>query len=197
MATKQEQAVQSKRDLIDAAAAEFRLSGYAGAGVDAIAKRAGLTSGAFYQQFGSKAEIFAIVVAEGFNEFVQAVRQRRAKATDDWTYAFTEFYFSRTRREAIATGCVLPSLAEEIVRADDNAKQAFSQGIESLVQEFSGDLQSLPDEAARSRVLAALATMAGGVTLARAAHSEALADQIAAAASQSVLQLLTKSPPLG
>ncbi len=190
MATTRAQAEQSRRALIDAAAAEFRHSGYAGAGVDAIARRAGLTSGAFYRHFGSKAEVFAIVVTEGMAYLAHGIRHTKGIAAAGWQRAFTDFYFGPYYQE-IEAGCALPGLAAEIVRADEDAKEAFSVGVEALARELASDLDSLPADVARSRVLAALATMAGGVMLARAAASQELADDIAAAAAHSVLQLLT------
>jgi len=190
MATTRAQAEQSRRALIDAAAAEFRHSGYAGAGVDAIAKRAGLTSGAFYRHFGSKAEVFALVVAEGMASLAHGIRHTKGATAAGWQRVFTDFYFGPYYQE-IEAGCALPGLAAEIVRADEGAKEAFSVGIEALARELSSDLDALPADVARSRALAALATMAGGVVLARAADSQELADNIAAAAAHNVLHLLT------
>lgn len=190
MATTRAHAEQSRRALIDAAAAEFRHSGYAGAGVDAIAKRAGLTSGAFYRHFGSKAEVFALVVAEGMAYLAHGIRHTKGATAAGWQRVFADFYFGPYYQE-IEAGCALPGLAAEIVRADEGAKEAFSVGIEALARELSSDLDALPADVARSRALAALATMAGGVVLARAAGSQELADNIAAAAAHNVLHLLT------
>jgi TetR/AcrR family transcriptional regulator, transcriptional repressor for nem operon len=44
--------------LVEAAGRGFRAGGFGVAGVDALAKGAGLTSGAFYAHFDSKAEAF-------------------------------------------------------------------------------------------------------------------------------------------
>ena len=50
--------------LLDAAAAEFTERGYAGASLQAIAERAGLTRGAIYWNFESKQELFLILLDE-------------------------------------------------------------------------------------------------------------------------------------
>ena len=48
----------ARERLVEAAGRGFRTGGFGGAGVDALAKGAGLTSGAFYAHFDSKAEAF-------------------------------------------------------------------------------------------------------------------------------------------
>jgi AcrR family transcriptional regulator len=50
--------------LLDAAAEAFSDQGYAGASIDAIASRAGVTGGAFYKHFASKAELLLQVVEQ-------------------------------------------------------------------------------------------------------------------------------------
>ena len=56
---------EARARLVEAAGRGFRESGFGGAGVDALAKGAGLTSGAFYAHFDSKAEAFRLAVADG------------------------------------------------------------------------------------------------------------------------------------
>ncbi len=53
------------RSLVAAAAAVFAERGYEGAGVQEIARRAGLTTGAIYSRFSGKAELLAAAVSDG------------------------------------------------------------------------------------------------------------------------------------
>jgi TetR/AcrR family transcriptional regulator, transcriptional repressor for nem operon len=190
VSNKKERAALTRRQLIDAAAQEFRLAGYSGAGVDDIAKRAELTSGAFYRHFSSKSEIFAVVIAEGLNEIVEGIRVTKASCPTQWREAFTRFYFSNVRLKAIETGCVLPSLTAEVVRADEDAKKSFLDGINAIIRELSDDLDGKRAIPNRDSILAALALMAGGLMLARAAKSKRLADRIAVASGRKVMELL-------
>jgi AcrR family transcriptional regulator len=57
--TRAERQAATRQDLIDAAARVFLKRGYEGASIEAIAEDAGYTRGAFYSNFGSKAELFA------------------------------------------------------------------------------------------------------------------------------------------
>src|ERR1700759_2288391 len=66
--------------LVDAARRGFRASGFGGAGVDALAKGAGLTSGAFYAHFDSKAEAFRLAVVAGLSFLRGAHARQRALA---------------------------------------------------------------------------------------------------------------------
>jgi AcrR family transcriptional regulator len=61
--TRQQRAVATRAAIIDAAAGEFDERGYVGASMDAVAERAGLTKGALYFHFTSKADLAGAVIA--------------------------------------------------------------------------------------------------------------------------------------
>lgn len=61
--TRQERAVATRAVIVEAAAAEFDEHGYLGTSMDAVALRAGLTKGALYFHFGSKADLAGAVIA--------------------------------------------------------------------------------------------------------------------------------------
>ena len=71
MTKKEPRAVRVKQ-ILDAAVAEFLERGYAGASVNSIARRAGLTKGGVYHHFGSKDEIL-LAANELFYEPVVAM----------------------------------------------------------------------------------------------------------------------------
>jgi len=61
---RQERAVATRAALVEAAAAEFDERGYAGASMDGVAERAGMTKGALYFHFRSKADTARAVLEE-------------------------------------------------------------------------------------------------------------------------------------
>lgn len=61
-ARRQEQAAQTRRDIIAAAGALFRVRGYSAASMPAIATEAGVVVETMYRSFGSKAALFRAVV---------------------------------------------------------------------------------------------------------------------------------------
>lgn len=58
MAKQDKRKEETWRLMLEAAGRAFRSPGYDGIGVDGLAKGAGVTSGAFYAHFGSKAAAF-------------------------------------------------------------------------------------------------------------------------------------------
>ncbi|XVV16328.1 TetR/AcrR family transcriptional regulator [Actinoplanes sp. CA-131856] len=73
-----------RRDLLTAAAEEFRLSGYGGTRLEAIAARAGYTKGAVYSNFGSKQELFAELLDEQVTALIAtSVEQISTARADD------------------------------------------------------------------------------------------------------------------
>jgi AcrR family transcriptional regulator len=83
--SRREETARATRGLLVTAARErFGEKGYAGAGIEEIAARAGVTTGALYHHFGNKRGLFRVVV-----EAVEAELMRRAieigsRHTDPW-----------------------------------------------------------------------------------------------------------------
>ena len=66
---------ESRARILAGAGRGFRGHGYGGLGVDALTKEAGVTSGAFYAHFKSKAEAFRETVAIGMNDLKAGVER--------------------------------------------------------------------------------------------------------------------------
>ena len=60
----------------------FRAHGYAGVGLEALMTASGLTRGAFYKHFKSKAELFSEVVADE-PDFAQRLRARSGESSEE------------------------------------------------------------------------------------------------------------------
>lgn len=63
-----EQVVRNRAALLDAAREVFLEAGYIGATVDAIAERAGFSTGVVYSQFGGKPELFLALIERRIDE---------------------------------------------------------------------------------------------------------------------------------
>jgi AcrR family transcriptional regulator len=84
MATQSERNEKTRRALIDAGRGLFAERGYTDVSVTELAKRAGVSTGALYHQFGSKEELFKVVYAElvrGVGSQVVKARQSNHKPT--------------------------------------------------------------------------------------------------------------------
>ena len=71
--------------LLDAAAHNFRLQGYAAASMRDIATGAGMKAGSMYYYFPSKADLLIAVHEEGIRRISDAVKAATMAAADPWT----------------------------------------------------------------------------------------------------------------
>lgn len=187
MRYKPEHREQSRARILQAIGRGFRTAGYAGVGVDGLARAAGLTSGAFYGHFKSKAEAFRAALVAGLEELRTGVETFRAKHGPDWLGAFADFYLTQKVTCPPAEACALPSLSPEAPRADAAARAAYEQELLRIVDAIAAGLTQEQDEQKRrAAAWALLAQLAGGVMLARAVADKELAKEIAAAVRGSI-----------
>ena len=95
---------QTRERMLDAASQSFRAHGYAGVGVDSIAKAAGVTSGAFYAHLGSKDGAFRAALERGLDEVIVAIPQFQNEHGSKWVEAFADYYLGKAHRDDLACG---------------------------------------------------------------------------------------------
>jgi TetR/AcrR family transcriptional regulator, transcriptional repressor for nem operon len=183
-----EQKQRTAANILAAAGRSFRLEGYGGAGVDGLAREAGVTSGAFYKHFPSKASAFEAAVEAGLRGFQQTVQQAIADPRQDWLLVLVDYYFSREHRANLAGGCAVPGLTGEVMRGGDQVRAVYQQGIEQLVAILETGLTHLEPGLRKERAWGILAMLSGGLQIARAVHDEAQAAAIAVAMREAVLR---------
>lgn len=181
---------QTRAKVVAGAGRAFRMHGRAGVGVDALAKEAGVTSGAFYTHFESKNQAFQAAVVVGMEELLAGIRRFRQQHAGAWFGAFADWYLGRDHRHDLACGCALVSLSPEVIRADDQTRRAYASVVEVIVDEIADGLGDGPLAARRDRARVALSLLAGAVTLSRAVGDEASAKGIADAARSALDALI-------
>ena len=88
--TNAEQSHKTRRALLDTARAIFTEQGYSAAKTEEIVRQVGVTRGAFYYHFRSKAALFEAVFNEVRGEHIQALQAAMATAEgDDWQRVMT------------------------------------------------------------------------------------------------------------
>lgn len=167
---------ETRTRILEAASRLFRQEGYGGSGIGPLTKAAGVTNGAFYGHFKSKGEAFRTVVLDGLDQLRQGVAALKAEHGARWRRPFVSFYLGPRRTCALGESCALPSLSPEVMRADDDTRDAYEQALRQIVDEVSAGLGDRPDD---DRAIAFLALLSGGVTLARAVRDPELAQRIA------------------
>jgi AcrR family transcriptional regulator len=177
---------ESRTRIVEALGRGFRREGYGGIGVDGLAREAGVTHGAFYGHFRSKAEAFGAAVVAGLRELRQGVEAVRAEHGATWLDAFAAFYMGRKRTCDLADACTLPSLSAEIERADPEARAAYETELRGVMAAVAAGLPEGTQAEREVRAWVLLSLLAGGVTLARAVPTVASGEEIAAAVQAAV-----------
>lgn len=196
---------ETRERILEAAERAFRTHGYAGVGVDGLAAEAGITSGAFYGHFRSKAEVFRAAAAAGLLRLRRGIEDFHAGSGPGWVRPFMQAYLAPPFRQGQPGGCALPSLGAEVARADAPTRSCYEAEMLRLVEALAANLpsDSDADAPARQRAWAMLALLSGGATLARAVEDAGVALEIAAAVTDTVVRVAGEDaaapcqPPLG
>ncbi|MGH8353417.1 MAG: TetR family transcriptional regulator [Pseudomonas sp.] len=187
--SRSEQKQQTRQRILDAAGRGFRKGGFGGVGVDGLAKEAGVTSGAFYAHFDSKAAAFRESVALGMAELKDGVRHFQAVHGHTWWSEFVCFYLGVKRKCELPESCALQSLAPEVARSDAVSRAEFEAELLNVATVIVAGPTSANAPSDVGGAMAALAALVGAVTLARAVADPVVAEQIAVAAERALLPL--------
>jgi AcrR family transcriptional regulator len=166
--------------LVEAAGRSFRVGGFGGTGVDGLAKEAGLTSGAFYAHFESKAEAFRVAAAEGLAVLRNGVQSFQERHGRYWREPFIDFYLGPRMEVGLDEACALPSFASDVARADETTRTQYEAEFQQLVDAVTAGLRG---PHARQRALSLLAILSGAAAMARAVKDDRIRREILAAAN--------------
>lgn len=172
---------ESRGRILLAAGRGFRKHGYGGIGVDGLAKEAGVTSGAFYAHFTSKAEAFREAVLAGMGELREGVEGFQAEHGPDWIEPFIDFYLGSKRTCDLSAACAMQSLAPEVARSDDEVRDAYEAELVKVIESVAKGLPQATAPERRSRAWALMSMLSGAVTAARAMKDSAQAAKLAKA----------------
>jgi TetR/AcrR family transcriptional regulator, transcriptional repressor for nem operon len=177
-----EQKEQTHKKILAVASAIALTEGFA-AGIDRIMKAAGLTRGGFYAHFASKADLEAELIGLTLDE----TRETLCDAAPEGKGALhklVNMYLSERHRDAREDSCPLPALSADVARADDKTRDVY----EGRLLLFAAELEARLPHGGLDRALAAAATLAGGIALARAVRDPALSLRILKACRKAILE---------
>jgi TetR/AcrR family transcriptional repressor of nem operon len=177
--------------ILRSAAALFRARGLSDVSVAEVTAAAGLTHGAFYGHFTSKAALAETACRDTLEAGAARWRTRAEAARaagGSGLAAIIDSYLNSQHRDEPQNGCVLVALGGELARGEAAMRQALSDGAKALLGVLEDELAlSHPMADAASRRAAAagvLAALAGGLLLARALTDPAASDAALAAAAR-------------
>ncbi|MCF8502649.1 MAG: TetR/AcrR family transcriptional regulator [Rhodospirillum sp.] len=184
---------ETKAKVVAAAGRVFREAGFGGASIDTLTKAAGVTNGAFYGHFKSKSEAFRTAVLSGLDELRRGIATFKTRDPRGWLTAFVSFYLGYKRTCDLGDSCALPSLSPDVMRADDETRDAYTAELTLVIEEVARGLPEDGDPNARAasrvgRAIVLLAMLSGGVTLARAVSDPVLSERIARLVAHAALK---------
>ncbi len=148
--------------LLEVGGSLAKQDGFGATGVDNLMAAVGLTSGAFYSHFRSKAELLEAIVE---NELTRSVNLF-ANKTDQQVITALESYLSISHVNNPAEGCAVTSLSAEVARSTIATKQTF----ERMMLQLKAAVQ--PHAADEDGAWATIAQVVGAVMIARAMATE-------------------------
>jgi TetR/AcrR family transcriptional repressor of nem operon len=178
MRVSREVAEKNRQKVVASSSRLFREQGYDGIGVAALMKAAGLTHGGFYKQFEDKSALVAEATEAALAENRKKWQDVIAASDDKPGEAIASWYLSPLHIDNRSDGCCFAALAAEAPRQGAKVQDTFAEALEASVELLAG-----PD-GNRNEAMRQLSTMVGALVLARAAGSEALAQELLEAAKQ-------------
>lgn len=175
----------SRQKIMEVASERFRRDGIAATGLAAIMSDAGMTNGAFYPHFQSKADLVRETVAAATD--ANAARLGTLIAEGGLESAIAT-YLSPGHRDDPGQGCPLAALLPELARQPLEARRVYADNFIAMVGALASALP--PETSDREDVALGLyATLIGSVQLARAVEGTDLSDRILAAGANAARTL--------
>jgi len=165
--------------LLEAASRLFRGRGIEAVRVADVSGEAGLTHGAFYGHFASKASLAEAACRDGLARGADRWRRRAAQARDqvrDPLAAIIDSYLTERHRDAPEQGCMLAALGAEATRAEPPLRVAMADGtallLDVLAEEIAARHPDWPAPRVGRTATAVMSALLGGLLLARACATD-------------------------
>jgi TetR/AcrR family transcriptional regulator, transcriptional repressor for nem operon len=181
----------SRQRILQAASERFRADGIAASGLSRVMQDAGLTNGAFYPHFQSKAELVRESLAAALEAQGQQMEEVLAAEGVDGVIAT---YLSREHRDNSQIGCAVAALGAELAREPPETRAVHFARAMALVRQVAAHMPPGSKDP-EGVALALFATMIGTLQLARVADSAEMSDRILAT-GQAAARALSRTPPL-
>ncbi|MGY4831621.1 TetR/AcrR family transcriptional regulator [Sphaerotilaceae bacterium SBD11-9] len=158
----------TRERVLKEAAAAIRSEGPDRIGVAGIMARAGLTHGGFYAHFASKDELLVASITQMFDEACAWFEElSQGKPPAEGLSAYVGFYLSRYHRDHREASCPIASMAADLPRLNQAAREAFERGAARLTTLIAGRLDAMGRPDAGVLAVSMLSEMVGAVVLAR------------------------------
>lgn len=170
---------ETRKHLLKTSGALAKKNGFSASGVDALMEAAGLTSGAFYSHFDSKAALFTELIEHELGNSLNMIAVDEAGHTGkDWAEHQLRRYLTWKHVQSPQSGCAIPSLGAEIARADKTTRKKFEEALKRAHEVWASQVND--DKMA----WAAIAQLVGAILLARAMATEKTGKEVLEASKE-------------
>ena len=152
----------------------FKQRGF-GVSVSEIMKTTGLTHGPFYNHFDSKEALMAECITHSAASALADLDV--AGETSEGMRAYVRGYLSHEHRDARAEGCLIAAFAGQAGNGE-GVNASLTAYLKSVIDRFACNFPWRSKKNARGDAIRTLASMYGGVVMARAVDDEALSEEI-------------------
>ena len=132
----------SRDRIVEVAAQRFRGDGIAASGLATIMGDAGLTNGAFYPHFQSKAELVRESLVAALEAQSQQLQEVLAAGGPEMGIAA---YLSAEHRDNPGAGCASAALLPELARQPPETREVYTERLLVLVRQLSAALPRAKD----------------------------------------------------
>jgi TetR/AcrR family transcriptional repressor of nem operon len=168
------------RRIVKTAAARFRERGVNGIGLADLMKEADLTHGGFYRHFDSREELVAEAVEcalrDGWEAVASVAGGNRPPAAT--LRLLVDAYLSVAHRDGLATSCPVTTMANDVARCNARARSAYTKQVGTYLELLAKLIAADERKSRRAKAIAALATLVGAVSMARAVNDEKLSREL-------------------
>jgi TetR/AcrR family transcriptional repressor of nem operon len=155
----------------------FRERGFSGASISEIMTATGLTHGSFYNHFDSKEDLLAEAFAHASAQSMDALET--FASSEKGKQAMFRDYLSAGHRDNAGEGCIMAALATDF-RTQPKTRAVVTKHVRTLIEKSCERFPWSSRRSKRKQAINALATMVGGLILARVVDDAELSDEILA-----------------
>lgn len=170
---------ESRSRILDTAARLFALHGFERISIDQLMREAGMTRGAFYAHFNSKAELYS--------EAVVAAASRNGDGLRELPLTLTELlagYLSQEHLNGEGPKCPMAFLVTDVAHRDQQLRSTYTEVFRSFVEMLKPYMTASDDRQQRDNAMRTAVQMIGGMAIARALSDDALAELLLQACRQ-------------
>ncbi|WP_407292343.1 TetR/AcrR family transcriptional regulator [Stutzerimonas zhaodongensis] len=173
---------QTRERILQSAARLFAQEGFEQVGINDLMADAGLTRGAFYSYFRTKAELYS----ESIQHAAKAGAERLSELGEGGMVELVDGYLQVSHATGQSMTCPLAFMAADVTRQEPEVRQIYS----SVFQRFVTRLQEASPASNRQQALQMAVALIGGLVLARAVDEPELSEEILAACRSDCHELL-------